>query len=605
MFKKQKMEHYIDSVHSAVGLYGVLFISFATLAVLVSWVAFFFIPLSTFAIAMMKIGLTTAFFGMLFLLLRFIVREQRARKTNAMVYEAVVGMLNRTEYRPLLNSIVQMVADVSGVPDCFIFLYDRKTDRMVRRFGAGLHAGLPIDVQSYGRGEAVVGTVWENGSTLYVEDYQVWPKRDPDSCFSRLRSILGVPIKRGSGEVVGVIGLTHLDHTGTFSPETIDVLERSSSLLAVILDNFFLLEQIREREVRFRQLAENIEEVFWLRTHRNVLYMSPTYEKVWGRSCASFYQSPHSFSDAIHPEDRTRMDKVFESELYREKGLYDEEYRIIRPDGSERWVWVRTFSVPGAEPDLRAGIAVDITDRKYSEQQLRQSEENYRKLSEQMLREIRLAARVQRAIIPHGAEFDALSVRTIYSPYQEVSGDLFGYKWIQNKQRFRGFVIDVTGHGISTAFHAAAMNVLFHQELERETGLIESLRSINRQASLYFAEGCFAAAVCFEFDFKAGCLRYASAGIPYLLMSAGDYEGWRELPGSIIGVCEEPEFFEQTVAISSGDTFYFMTDGLQEPAKEADLGNLRDFSAVLNRLADIQRVPVVHDDVSALCIKIK
>jgi serine phosphatase RsbU (regulator of sigma subunit) len=253
---------------------------------------------------------------------------------------------------------------------------------------------------------------------------------------------------------------------------------------------------------------------------------------------------------------------------------------------------------------LRAGIAVDTTARKIAENQLRQSEELYRKLSEQMLGEIKTAARVQRALIPHGAEFGALSVRTIFSPYQQVSGDLFGYDWIQNKQRFRGFIVDVTGHGISTAFHAAAMNVLFHQALDHETTLIESLRSINRQASVYFAEGSFAAAICFEFDFGSKVLRWISAGIPYFLLSTRTFEGWKDSAGSIIGVSDEPEFYEQSIPVGEGDTFYFMSDGLQEPAMKIDFGDLRDFGSVLNRLADIQRLPGVRDDVSALCIRI-
>jgi PAS domain-containing protein len=68
-------------------------------------------------------------------------------------------------------------------------------------------------------------------------------------------------------------------------------------------------EKLRESEARFRELANNIDEVFWLADAelKSIVYVSPAYERVWGRSCESLRKEPRSFLDAIHPQDRPRM----------------------------------------------------------------------------------------------------------------------------------------------------------------------------------------------------------------------------------------------------------------------------------------------------------
>jgi PAS domain-containing protein len=65
---------------------------------------------------------------------------------------------------------------------------------------------------------------------------------------------------------------------------------------------------LRESEQRFRLLAENIDEVFWITdpAENRILYISPAYEEIWGRTCASLYQSPRSLPDAVHSADRVR-----------------------------------------------------------------------------------------------------------------------------------------------------------------------------------------------------------------------------------------------------------------------------------------------------------
>ncbi|HEY9642423.1 MAG TPA: GAF domain-containing protein [Coleofasciculaceae cyanobacterium] len=138
---------------------------------------------------------------------------------------------------------------------------------------------------------------------------------------------------------------------------------------------------LRESEERFRQMAESIHEVFWMGSvaKDSINYVSPAYEEIWGCSCASLYEAPQSFLDAIHPEDRARVIVALAQQI---QGGYNEEYRIIQPNGSIRWIWDRAFPIRNAAGEVYrlVGVAQDITERKQAEAIVRQQAERERLL---------------------------------------------------------------------------------------------------------------------------------------------------------------------------------------------------------------------------------
>ncbi len=140
---------------------------------------------------------------------------------------------------------------------------------------------------------------------------------------------------------------------------------RAIGVLLDITDRQQVEEALRESEEKFRQLAENIQDVFWIEDlqTQKILYVSPTYETVWGRRCEDLYRNFNNWLEAIHPDDRSQTAQTFREKV--PQGRFSQEYRIIRPDGSVRWIRDRAFPIQtesGTTTRL-AGIAEDITER--------------------------------------------------------------------------------------------------------------------------------------------------------------------------------------------------------------------------------------------------
>jgi PAS domain S-box-containing protein len=154
------------------------------------------------------------------------------------------------------------------------------------------------------------------------------------------------------------------------------VQERTAELTAI-------LTALRESEERFRQLAENIREVFVLFTPGELrpFYVSPAYTELIGISPDTMYEDPFSFLNTIYAEDRPEMG-TFMSMI--NEGKFDQQYRIVRQDGSLRWIRARGFPVCNKQGELYrvAAIIEDVTNEVEAYQVLEQRvEERTRELA--------------------------------------------------------------------------------------------------------------------------------------------------------------------------------------------------------------------------------
>lgn len=136
-------------------------------------------------------------------------------------------------------------------------------------------------------------------------------------------------------------------------------------------------DALRENEERFRQITENVGEGFFLSnaSDNSAIYVSPAYEQIWGRPVEIAYADSQSWLEVVHPEDRDRVNAFIEKHD-RGKIAFSQEYRILWPDGSIRWVRDRVYPVKNKSGETYriVGITEDITERKRTEKALQESE---------------------------------------------------------------------------------------------------------------------------------------------------------------------------------------------------------------------------------------
>jgi PAS domain S-box-containing protein len=143
---------------------------------------------------------------------------------------------------------------------------------------------------------------------------------------------------------------------------------------------------LRESEERFREMAQHIREVFWLFDwiSQKVIYVSPAYEEIWGRSVEDLHERYEEWGESIYPDDLTYAEESF-AKIAQSGGGEIREYRIVRPDGTIRWISDKGFAINDENGNVYriAGIAADITERKLAQQALQESEEKFRTVAEQ------------------------------------------------------------------------------------------------------------------------------------------------------------------------------------------------------------------------------
>jgi len=298
-----------------------------------------------------------------------LIRERdRAELLRDALYR-IAGIANSAaSLNELYPSIHDVIRELMPADNFFIALYDQESDMI----------DLPYFVDEvdttytgpYRAANGLTERVIHSSQPLLInrQEHQRLIDRGEVNLVGAPTAIwLGVPLKSTS-RTFGAMVVQHYTNPAAYQEQEKQVLSFVSGQVATVIDRKRNEEALKVSERRFRQLAENIEEVFFLISadYNTLYYINPAYETITGLSCESLYANPRSWVEVLHPEDQQRIIEGLENTepdvMYADR---DVELRIMRPDGSMKWVWLRSQPVYEDSTVIgRVGVVVDITERK-------------------------------------------------------------------------------------------------------------------------------------------------------------------------------------------------------------------------------------------------
>lgn len=253
----------------------------------------------------------------------------------------------------------------------------------------------------------------------------------------------------------------------------------------------------------------------------------------------------------------------------------------------------------------RAGTLIHIEGRDYLLSSMRDLTIERRREAK-LAQDVKVASRVQRILLPQLPVSAFFTLRSLYYPWNVVSGDYYQLEWFNEGTVLRGFLVDVSGHGVAMALQTASVNVLLREAASTQTSLLEQVQRVNAQVAKYFTEDSYATLLGFELDLLRRELRYVGAGITKF------YINGREIrtPGMFIGMWENAEFETGMIPVAAGDCLHFLTDGLTDALTQPEHAGFwspdgKDFNADVAALERLAESGTLRDDATGICLKIQ
>lgn len=298
--------------------------------------------------------------------------------------ETALGLLNRSELQPLLESILARACDLLNTRHGLIELMLADGSALRQAIGQGLLSKYNEALTL--KNEGVTGIVWASGQPMVVQDYRTWKKGIPEFIDAGINAVLGVPLKVGD-EVIGVLAISFVEEERTFTQEQVSIMERFAALASLAIDNARLYEmtqkEIRERgavEVELRASEERFRKVF---------HASPVAIIIFSLDDGRAIDANHAYwkltgFDPQKSVGRTAVElgmwdnederKKFVQQLKIEHSIYDPEYRFLNETGESISTLAFHELVTLNNTESILSMFHDITEQKNVRESLQNSE---------------------------------------------------------------------------------------------------------------------------------------------------------------------------------------------------------------------------------------
>ena len=285
--------------------------------------------------------------------------------------------LSGTEISLLMEEIAEVIAQILGVEYSKILQLLPDGNSLLLLAGVGWAKELIGHAIVDAGSNSQAGYILNSLEPVIVDDLSTETRFKSCDLLREHGIISGMSVViPGSDKPYGVIGV-YTKMRWWFTEDDIYFLQAVANVLGTAIERQQTQDALKSSEENFRQIAENIREVFWMGNldRSELIYVSPGFEYIWGRTVEDLYEQPQIITDTIHPSDRDLFLASIEKQRLGE--FTNDEYRIVRPDGEIRWIWTRAFPVRNEAGEIyrTAGISEDITQRKHMELALFQEKE--------------------------------------------------------------------------------------------------------------------------------------------------------------------------------------------------------------------------------------
>jgi PAS domain S-box-containing protein len=324
--------------------------------------------------------------------------RQRHEYLDAL-HQTSLALMDRLDLPESLEAIVARAAALVGTSHGFVYLVAPGGKEIEVKVGVGAFSewiGYRMKL-----GEGMSGKAWQTGRPMLIDDYDTWEGRSPGVSKGVFHAAVAVPLTSGT-EVMGILGVAHVEEGRVFLPEEVGLLTRFADLASIALDNARLYttarEQLAERErverqlrgteAKYRTLVEQIPAITYTDTvdeAMTTLYISPQVESILGYTPQEWIDDPDLWVNHVHEEDRELA--LAEYLRGRDSGEpFSFEYRMIARDG--RVVWFRDEAVvlrdESGQPSSVHGVMFDITQRKQMEEERERALDAEREATERL-----------------------------------------------------------------------------------------------------------------------------------------------------------------------------------------------------------------------------